>query len=41
VRGDRESLEVFRLEGRLAIRSRELLVRIPPGLPLERGSALI
>ena len=41
VRGDREPLEVFGFEGRLAIRGREVLVRIPPGLPLERGSALI
>jgi len=29
VRGDREPLEVFGLEGRLAIRGRELLVHIP------------
>ncbi len=41
VRGDHEPLEVFGLEGRLAIRSRELLARIPPGLPLERCSAVI
>jgi len=40
VRGDREPLEVFGLEDRLAIRGRELLVRIPSGLPGERGSAL-
>ena len=41
VRGNREPLEVFGLEGRLAIRGRELLVRILPGLPLERCPALI
>jgi hypothetical protein len=41
VRGDRKALEVFGLEGRLAIPGRELLVRIPPGLPLERCPALI
>ena len=37
---DREPLEVFGVEARLAIRSRELLVRIPPGLSLERCPAL-
>ena len=41
VSGDHEPLEVFGLEGRLAIRGREVLVRIPPGLPLERGPALV